>query len=91
MIESEEYKKCKEEYQRELDKFNRDIIKKRTKKYLIIGFFALLFCVLLCVPSYILDFGKMSIFVRNTSERLLFPVIVAIVTTYIIADIKSKK
>lgn len=91
MIESKEYKKCKEEYQRELDKFNRDIIKKRTKKYLSIGFFALLFCVLLCIPSYIFDFGKLSIFVRNTSERLLFPVILAVVTTYIIADIKSNK
>ena len=91
MIESEEYKKCKEEYQRELDKFNRDIIKKRTKKYLIIVFFAVLFCVLLCVPSYILDIGKISIFVRNTSERVLFPIIVAVVTTYIVADINSKK
>lgn len=91
MIESEEYKKCKEEYQRELDKFNRNIIKKRTKKYLAIGFFALLFFVILCVPSYILELGNLSVFVRNTSERLLFPIIITVITTYIVTDIKSKK
>ncbi len=91
MIESDEYKKCKEEYQRELDKFNRDILKKRTKRYLKIGFGVLFVCVLLCIPSYIVNLGKISIFIQNLSERVLFPVTLAIITTFIITDLKSSK
>lgn len=91
MIESEEYKKCKEEYQRELDKFNQEVMKERTKRYLKIGFCVLIICVMLCIPSYILDFGNFTIFIKNLSERVLFPVILAIVTTFIVMDIKNSK
>ena len=91
MTESNEYKRCKEEYQRELDTFNRNIAKKRTKRYLLIGGIVFLVCLAICLPSYILDLGSTSIFIRNLSERILFPIIVAIVTTFIITDLKNKK
>ncbi len=91
MTESDEYKRCKEEYQKELDIFNRNIIKKRTKRYFMIGVIIFFVCLAICIPSYILDFGNISTFIRNLGERILFPVMVAIVTTFIITDIKSKK
>lgn len=91
MKESDEFKRCKEEYQQELDVFNRNIIKKRTKKYFIIGTIIFLVCAVVCLPSYILDFGDISMFVRNLGEKILFPIMVAIVTTFIITDIKSIK
>lgn len=91
MTESDEYKKCKDEYQRELDTFNRNIIKNRTKRYLKIGAIIFLICLVICVPSYMLDFGTISNFVKNLGERIIFPVIIAIITTFIITDIRDKK
>jgi deoxycytidine triphosphate deaminase len=91
MTESNEYKKCKEEYQKELDVFNRSIIKARMKMYFKIGFIILIICITICIPSYMLDFGNISIFIKNLSEKLLFPIIIAIITTFIITDIKGKK
>lgn len=91
MTESDEYKKCKDEYRKELDAFNRNIIKNKTKKYLVIGVIIFLVCLAIYIPSYILNLGVISVFTKNLSEKVLFPVIVAIVTTLIITDIKGNK
>lgn len=88
MTESDEYKRCKNEYQRELDIFNHNVIKNRTKKYFKIGLIVALFCLAICVPAYMLEIGGISTFVRSLGERVLFPVMLAIVTTFIINDIK---
>lgn len=90
MIESDEYVKCKEEYQIELDTFDKGILTKKTRKYLRIIFILLLICLIVYVPTYILDFGSISKFIKNLSEGILFPVMIAIVTTFIINDIKLK-
>lgn len=90
MTESDEFKKCKEDYQKELDNFNRNIIKKRTKRYFKIGLIVLVICIVLSIPAYIIDFGDISTFIQNLNERVLFPVMIAIITTFIITDIKGK-
>jgi deoxycytidine triphosphate deaminase len=90
MTESEEYKLCKKEYQEELDMFNRAKIKSRTKHYMVIIGCLLIFLVLLCIPSYIIDFGKVSEVLKNLSERVFFQVALSIITTYIILDLKNR-
>lgn len=90
MTESDEYKRCKDEYKRELDIFNHNKFKSRTKRYFKLGVVIFLICSLICVPSYILDFGTISTFIKNLGERILFPVMIAIVTTFIITDIRDK-
>lgn len=90
MTESDEYKRCKDEYKRELDIFNHNKFKSRTKRYFKLGVVIFLICSLICVPSYVLDFGTISTFIKNLGERILFPVMIAIVTTFIITDIRDK-
>lgn len=90
MTESDGYKQCKEEYRKELDNFNKKIMKRRTKKYCFIAMMVTLICLIIGIPSYIVDFGDVSSFIRNLSERILFPIIIAIVTTFILNDIKTK-
>lgn len=89
MIESDEYKRCKDEYKRELDIFNHNKFKSRTKRYFKLGVVIFLICVLICVPSYILDFGVVSAFIKNLGERILFQIMIAIATTFIITDIRD--
>ncbi|WP_308698348.1 hypothetical protein [uncultured Thomasclavelia sp.] len=89
MIESDEYKRCKNEYKRELDIFNHNKFKSRTKRYFKLGVVIFLICLLICVPSYILDFGVVSAFIKNLGERILFQIMIAIVTTFIITDIRD--
>ena len=89
MIASAEYKQCKEEYQRELDTFNRGKVKGRIKRYLYIFVAAIVFALLLCIPSYVFEFGKISEIVKIISEKVIFPAIVTVITTFIIVDIKN--
>lgn len=90
MTESDEYKRCKEEYQKEFDLFSRNLVKRRTKKYIKIVSLLVIVFILLCIPSYVFDLGNISIIIKNLSERFLFPVMLTITTTFIIVDYKNK-
>lgn len=90
MTESDEYKKCKDEYQIELDTFNRNKIKRKTKKYLKISMILIMIIILLSVPSYIVNFGNISEIIKNISEKMAFPIILSIITTFIIIDCKNQ-
>lgn len=102
MIESGEYIRCKEEYQRELDKFNEehqkelDELKKiakseKIKRHIKIIFVILIICILLALPSYVFELGKVSEICKGICEKVLFPVIVTVLTTYVIVDYKEKE
>lgn len=91
MIESDNYKLCKKEFEKELDKFNRSKIKHRIKQYIIVFLLISIICALLSIPAYLLDFGSFSDFLKVLVEKIVFPVAVAIFTTFIIVDIKNKE
>lgn len=90
MTESDEYKQCKEGYHRELEVFSRNVMKNRTKKYIKISSILAIIIVLICIPSYILNLGNTSLVVKNISERIIFPIMISVVTTFILVDIKNK-
>lgn len=91
MTGSDEFQKCKKEYQRELDIFNRAIVKKRTMRYIKIVICVFVVIAALCVPSYLIDSGNASIIIKNISEKLVFPILISILTTFIILDIKNNE
>lgn len=90
MTESDEYKQCKEGDHRELEVFSRNVMKNRTKKYIKISSILAIIIVLICIPSYILNLGNTSLVVKNISERIIFPIMISVVTTFILVDIKNK-
>jgi len=91
MKDSDQYTKLKADFEKEMDRFSRNKIKKKTAQYLKIIVIMIIAIVLLCIPSYIFDFGTVTILFKNISERIAFPVILSITTAFIIADYKNYK
>ena len=91
MTESEEYKQCKKEYQRELDTFNKKIVKNRTRRYLITIGIVIVILACLCIPAYVVNLGKVSSVIKSISEKIAFPILLSVITTYIILDFKKKE
>lgn len=91
MLESDEYNRCKEEYQKELDIFNKNLVRKRTKKYFCIILVIAVVLALITIPTYFMDLGEISDSIKNIVENIVFPIAVAILTTYVITDIKANK
>ena len=102
MTESDEYQRCKSEYQRELDKFNEEKRKQteelnrkskeeKIKKYCIIIGSVILICVLLSIPAYIVKINIISTICKNLCEKVIFPVMATVITTYVIIDFREKK
>ncbi|HIY18181.1 MAG TPA: hypothetical protein IAA44_02120, partial [Candidatus Blautia avistercoris] len=89
MTESNEYKQCKEEYQRELDIFNRGKVKNRIKGYIKIFIGVMIILLILCIPSYIINLGNVSTIIKAISEKIMFPALLTVVTTFIIMDVKN--
>lgn len=90
MMDSSEYQQCKKEFQKELDEFNRNRIKKRAKKYVIIFVILSVVCLLISIPAYFHNFGAFSIFMQNIGQWIVFPIAVSFFTTFIIVDLKNK-
>lgn len=91
MLESNEYKRCKEEFQKELDIFNKNLVKKRTKKYVCVILVVALVLALIIIPTYFMDLGEKGDSIKNIVEKIVFPIAVAVLTTYVITDIKINK
>lgn len=91
MKESEEYRKCKEEYQKELDNFNKGIFKKRTRNYIKVLSVLIAIFIGLAMPAYLFDCGSISEILQTIIEKLLLPVAVAIISTFTFLDFKSDK
>lgn len=91
MKESKEFQRCKEEYQKELDNFNRGIIKKRTKNFIkVFAIIIVIFCIF-SIPAYIIELGWISEVLQNIIEKLLLPVAVASISTITFLDFKTDK
>jgi hypothetical protein len=90
MTGSSEYQQCQKEYQRELDEFNRNRVKKRAKKYVTIFAILSVVCILVSIPAYFYDLGAFSVFMQNICQWLIFPISVSLFTTFIMVDLKSK-
>ena len=91
MTESDEYKKCKEEYQKELDVFNRNIVKNRTKKYLLITLSMLVIGSLISLLAYYFNLGIITTVSKYLCEKLIPPIMVSVFSTFIILDIKNRE
>ena len=102
MIESEEYKKCREEYKRELDKFDeehkaefdriaREVKHKKAVAYFKVIVGVLIACIVLAIPTYILELGKANNILKALCERIIFPIMITVLTTFIIMDIKETR
>lgn len=89
MKESEEYKKIKTDFEKEMDRFSRNRIKKKTTRYLKKIIIMIIVIIMLCIPSYIIDLGATSILLKNVSEKIAFPIILSITTACIITDYKN--
>lgn len=91
MEESEEFKKCKEEYQIELDQFNKRVFRTRTKQYIkAIGILLIVF-VLLSMPAYIFDFGGVSTIFQNLLEKVALPLLAGIIGTFGVLNFQFSK
>lgn len=91
MIDSDEYRKCKQDFEREQIVFNRRRLRDRTKRYLLtIAVFLILFA-LFAIPSYWIELGSVSQISLTILEKILFPLLVAVVSSQVLFDIKSSK
>ena len=46
---------------------------------------------LITIPTYFMDLGEKSDSIKNIVENIIFPLAVAVLTTYVITDIKTNK
>lgn len=91
MKESEEYRRCKAEYQKELDEFNKGILKRRTRNYFkVLGIIAAIFLILI-IPAYAVDCGWISDIIQEIIGKVVLPIAVAIISTFTFLDFKSKE
>lgn len=91
MIDSDEYRKCKQDFEREQAVFNRMRLRNRTKRYLLtLAVFLVLFA-LFAIPSYWIELGSVSQISLTILEKILFPLLVAVVSSQVLFDIKSSK
>lgn len=91
MEESAEFKKCKEEYQIELDRFNRGRFRRRTKRYIKVISIILAVFVSFSIPAYMFDFGGISTVFQNLLEKLIIPLLAGVIGTFSVLDFRSSK
>ncbi len=90
MIRSEEYITCKEDFKEEQMKFNRKLMMDRTKRYIFTLIISLVILGIFCIPSYLIDMKQVSAIFTAVTERVLFPLFLAILSAQIIVDFKQK-
>lgn len=88
MINSDEYKNCKKDFELEQAKFNRKFWHNKIAKYFITAAALAVVFLLFCVPSYFVDWGQVSAVFRQITERVVLPLILAILSAEIIVDCK---
>lgn len=102
MTESDEYKVCKEEYEKELEKFNEQhqeeveklnkiVKKKQIRKYVIMILSMLIICVILLSAAFIVELGNISSICSEIFSNVACPVMVAIITANLIVDYHENK
>lgn len=102
MTESDEYKVCKEEYEKELEKFNEQhqeeveelnkiVKKKQIRKYVIMILSMLIIGVLLLSAAFVVELGNVSSICREIFSKVACPVMVAIITANLIVDHHENK
>lgn len=89
MEESEDFKRCKEEYERELEVFNHKKRRRQTVFYFKLGLILIAVVAIVSIPSYLVDLGKISVTIKALSEKIVYPALVAVLTAYIMMDIKK--
>lgn len=89
MINSDEYKDCKKQFQQEQLLFNRKLLKKRGIKY--IGLIAawVFLNLLLVVPAYSLRLGALSRWSAAAIENFSIPLLLSLIIPNIILDRKE--
>jgi len=90
MKNSDEYSECKNNYHRELEEFNGQWFKNRIAKYFGVIACALIITVGFSIPSYIVDLGNISIIFQTFTERIVLPVLLAVITSFVVIDFKRK-
>lgn len=102
MTQSDEYKVCKEEYEKELEKFNEQHQKeaekldkaqkqKRIKKYVIMIVSMVAVCAILSIVAFFVDLGGISSVCGEIFSKVACPVMVAIITANLIVDYHENK
>lgn len=91
MIHSEEYMACKRDFETEQIKFNRKLMLDRTKKYVLTLFLALAILGLFAVPSYLVDLGNASRVLTAITEKVVLPLLLAIVSAQVLLDVKGNR
>lgn len=102
MTESDEYKVCKEEYEKELSKFNqqhqeevemlnRAKKKKQIRKYVIMIICMIIICVILLSMAFVVELGNVSSICSEIFSNVACPVMVAIITANLIIDHHENK
>lgn len=89
MENSDEYKKCKENFIKEQEKFNRKYRKATLTKYTIAFILYIVFFTLLSIPSYFYDAGTVSTFCKSVFENIFIPMIIALLVPFLME--KNKK
>lgn len=91
MIESDEFKKCKDEFEKEIDEFSKSKLKVRKKRYTTVIVIAVLIVIGVSIPAYLLPFEQVNTIAKGVSERFIFPILVATITAFVFSDIKDHK
>lgn len=102
MMESYEYKICKEEYENELEKFNEqhqkeveelDKVKKwkQIKKYAIMIVSMVAIGIILSIVAFFVDLGGFSSICTEVFSQVACPIMVAVITANLIVDYHESK
>lgn len=89
MLDSNEYKQCKSDFEQEQRRFNRKIMHSKWKKYIVVAIILLAILGIFAIPSYFCDFGSVSSFLSTVTENVVLPLILAVLSAIIIVDFKN--
>ncbi len=90
MRESEEYAQLKKTIDEENDAFGRGILKNRVKKYMLLAIILIAIATVFCIPSYFVDLGKASDVLKDITRYMIFPILVATFTSFVIVDCRDQ-
>lgn len=90
MVSAPEYALCKQEFKQEQIKFNRKLRKTKVFRYVITLAVILTVLALFCIPAYLLELGKASQMFQLLTEKILLPLLLAVLSAQVIVDVRSK-
>lgn len=90
MINSSDYKKCKENFAVEQRKFNRKYFFGKLKQYAISLLIAVIVLGLLSIIAFILDWGTFSLWAKSIIENFALPLLVSLIVAQIVIDVRIR-